>query len=101
MSPTLHLPGVEVLAPISETHAQILTPEAVDFTVDLHRTFNSRRKELLNARYERQKRLDEGVKPNFLEETRSIRESEWTVAPIPPDILDRRVEITGPVDRKM
>jgi len=101
MSPTLHLPGVEILAPISETHAQILSADSVDFIVDLHRTFNARRKELLNARHERQERLDAGEKPNFLEDTRSIRESEWTVAPIPADILDRRVEITGPVDRKM
>jgi malate synthase len=101
MSPTLHLPGVEVLAPVSEAHAQILTPDAIDFIVDLQRTFNVRRKELLNARYERQKRIDAGARPDFLEDTRSIRESEWTVAPIPADILDRRVEITGPVDRKM
>jgi malate synthase len=98
---SIKLPGVELLAPISETHAQILTPEAVAFIVDLHRTFDARRKELLNARYERQRRLDGGEKPDFLSETRQIRESEWTVAPIPGDILDRRVEITGPVDRKM
>jgi malate synthase len=101
MSTKLSLAGVEVLAPVTETHAQILSPDAVDFIVDLHRTFNARRKELLNARYERQKRLDAGERPDFLEETRSIRESEWTVASIPADILDRRVEITGPVDRKM
>jgi len=101
MSPTLHLPGVEILAPINETHVQILSPDAVDFIVDLHRTFNPRRKELLNARYERQERLDAGERPDFLDETRFIRESEWNVAPIPADILDRRVEITGPVDRKM
>jgi malate synthase len=101
MPAAIHLPGVEILAPIGETHAQILTPEAIDFIVDLHRTFNPRRKELLKARQERQKRLDAGERPNFLEETRAIRESEWTAAPIPADILDRRVEITGPVDRKM
>jgi malate synthase len=101
MPPTLHLPGVELLAPVSESHAQILTPDAADFIIDLHRTFNPRRKELLHARQERQTRLDAGEKPDFLAETRAIRESEWTVAPIPADILDRRVEITGPVDRKM
>jgi malate synthase len=101
MAPTLHLPGVELRAPLSDTHAQILTPEALDFIVDLHRTFNARRKELLNARQERQKRLDAGERPDFLAETRALRESEWTVAPIPADILDRRVEITGPVERKM
>jgi malate synthase len=101
MSTTIHLSGVEILAPVSEGYATILTPDAVAFIVDLHRTFNARRKELLDARQERQKRLDGGERPNFLEETRSIRESSWTVAPLPADILDRRVEITGPVDRKM
>jgi malate synthase len=101
MPTTIHLSGVEILAPVSDGYATILTPEAVAFIVDLHRTFNARRKELLDARRERQKRLDAGERPNFLEETRSIRESAWTVAPLPADILDRRVEITGPVDRKM
>ena len=101
MSKAIHLSGVEILAPVSETHARILTPEAIDFIVDLQRTFNTRRKELLDARQERQKRLDAGEKPDFLEDTRAIRESEWTVAPVPADILDRRVEITGPVERKM
>jgi malate synthase len=101
MSTTIHLSGVEILAPVSESYATILTPEAVAFIVDLQRTFNTRRKELLDARQQRQKRLDAGERPNFLEETRPIRESAWTVAPLPTDILDRRVEITGPVDRKM
>ena len=101
MPKPVDIPGVEILAPITESHAGILSPEAIDFIVDLQRTFNVRRKELLNAREERQKRLDAGERPNFLEETRSIRESEWTVAPMPADIIDRRVEITGPVDRKM
>jgi malate synthase len=101
MPTTIHLSGVEILAPVSDGYATILTPEAVAFIVDLHRTFNARRKELLDARQERQKRLDAGERPNFLEETRSIRESAWTVAPLPADIMDRRVEITGPVDRKM
>ena len=101
MPAVTHLSGVEVLAPLSATQAEILTPEAIDFIVDLQRTFNARRKALLDARQERQKRLDAGEKPRFLDETREIRESEWTVAPLPADILDRRVEITGPVDRKM
>jgi malate synthase len=101
MPTTIHLSGVEILAPVPESYATILTPEAVAFIVDLHRTFNARRKELLHARHERQKRLDAGERPDFLEESRSIRESAWTVAPLPADILDRRVEITGPVDRKM
>jgi malate synthase len=101
MSEPVDLPGVEIFAPITENHADVLSPEAIDFIVDLQRTFNMRRKELLNAREERQRRLDAGERPNFLEETRSIREFEWTVAPMPADIIDRRVEITGPVDRKM
>ena len=96
-----HLPGVEFLAPLGDRDAEILTPDAVAFIVDLQRTFNERRKSLLEARHERQKRLDAGEKPDFLKETKQIRESEWTVAPLPKDILDRRVEITGPVDRKM
>jgi malate synthase len=79
----------------------ILTPDALKFVTALHREFNARREELLRKREERKKRLDAGERPDFLEETRSIRESDWTVAEIPGDLLDRRVEITGPVDRKM
>jgi malate synthase len=101
MSSSINIAGVEFLAPITPTYAEILTPEAVAFVVDLHRTFNAQRKALLHARHERQQRLDAGEKPDFLVETKAIREAEWTVAPLPADILDRRVEITGPVDRKM
>jgi malate synthase len=79
----------------------ILTPEALAFVAMLQRAFNPRREELLARREERKKRLDAGELPDFLPETREIRESDWTVAPIPKDLLDRRVEITGPVDRKM
>jgi len=101
MAQSIHLPGVEILAPISDSYAEILTPEAVAFLVDLQRTFNSRRNQLLAARHQRQKRIDAGEKPDFLASTQHIRDAEWAVAPLPPDILDRRVEITGPVDRKM
>ena len=101
MPSSLHVPGVKIVAPVSEVHAQILTPEAIDFIVDLQRNFNERRKALLSDRQERQRKLDAGEKPNFLSETKTIREAAWTVAPLPADILDRRVEITGPVDRKM
>src|SRR5690348_12745010 len=101
MPKPVDLPGVEILAPITVSHADVLSPEAIDFIVDLQRAFNPRRKELLNAREERQRRLDAGERPDFLKETRHIRESEWTVAPVPADLADRRVEITGPVDRKM
>ncbi len=101
MPVSINLPGVELRAPVRENQAEILTPEAMAFIVDLQRTFNERRKALLNARQERQKSLDAGEKPAFLDETRKIRESAWSVAPLPADIMDRRVEITGPVDRKM
>ncbi|HEY1985974.1 MAG TPA: malate synthase A [Terracidiphilus sp.] len=96
-----NLSGVEVLAPADETQSLVLTPEALDFIVDLQRTFNGRRKALLEARQQRQGKLDAGERPAFLEATKEIRESAWTVAPLPADLLDRRVEITGPVDRKM
>ncbi len=79
----------------------ILTPEALQFVARLQRRFNPRREELLARRQERIRRLDAGELPDFLAETKDIRESEWTVAPIPADLQDRRVEITGPVDRKM
>jgi malate synthase len=79
----------------------ILAPEALAFVADLHRRFNPRREELLARREERKRRLDAGQLPDFLPQTREIRESDWTVAPIPADLRDRRVEITGPVDRKM
>jgi malate synthase len=83
------------------TSAEILTPEALGFVGELHRRFEPRRLELLAARVERQKRLDAGELPDFLPETRDVREGDWRVAPVPGDLLDRRVEITGPVDRKM
>ena len=80
---------------------EILSSAALDFLADLHRHFDARRRELLAHRVARQKEFDAGVLPDFLEETRSIRESDWKIAPLPHDLLDRRVEITGPVDRKM
>ena len=80
---------------------QILTPEATRFPTQLARRFESRRRELLERRQLRQREIDGGTLPGFLPETAHIREAEWTVAPIPKDLLDRRVEITGPVDRKM
>ena len=93
--------GVRIDAPHHPGQNQVLTPEAIHFLTELHRRFNARRLELLAARKERQKRLDAGEKPDFLPETKHIRESEWTVAPIPADLQDRRIEITGPTDRKM
>jgi malate synthase len=80
---------------------EILTSEAQALLQELHRRFDSRRRELLERRVVRQQEIDSGKLPDFLPETREIRESEWTVAPIPKDLLDRRTEITGPTDRKM
>src|SRR5580658_9067409 len=100
-TPSASLRGVEILAPSHLAQDRVLSPAALQFIVDLHRRFNSRRVQLLAARIERQKRLDAGEKPDFLKETQNLRESEWTVAAIPADLQDRRVEITGPVDRKM
>jgi malate synthase len=97
----IDIPGVQILAPVTDRYAEILTPEAVSFIADLQRTFNGRRKDLLAARHERQKRIDAGERPDFLPATKQIREADWTVDPIPADLMDRRVEITGPVDRKM
>src|SRR5262245_16086454 len=79
----------------------ILTPEALDFVAGLERKFGAERKRLLGLREERKKRLDAGEKPDFLPETAKVRGADWTVAPLPKDLLDRRVEITGPTDRKM
>ncbi|HEY7904289.1 MAG TPA: malate synthase A [Casimicrobiaceae bacterium] len=94
-------PGVEISAPISAEHARVLTPDALEFLALLERAFASRRADCLAARAARQREFDAGALPQFLESTRAVRESSWTCAPIPADILDRRVEITGPVDRKM
>src|SRR5688572_24605094 len=79
----------------------ILTPEVVAFVGDLVERFSERRSTLLAKRSERQKRIDAGEFPDFLPQTKSIREADWKVAPIPAALQDRRVEITGPVDRKM
>jgi len=85
----------------NDVETQILTPEARRFLTKLAREFEPRRRELLQRRQTRQREIDAGAMPDFLTETEDIRKSEWTVAPIPKDLLDRRVEITGPVDRKM
>jgi len=89
------------LATRNDVETEILTPEACCFLTKLAREFESRRRELLHQRQTRQRAIDAGAMPDFLPETADIRESEWTVAPIPHDLLDRRVEITGPPDRKM
>jgi malate synthase len=93
--------GVQIVGPISPAATEVLTSDALAFVAMLHRTFNARRVELLAARKERQKRFDAGEIPGFLPETASIRTSDWQVAPAPADLSDRRVEITGPTERKM
>ena len=98
---TTNAAGIEIRGQLRPGYETILTPEALAFVAELHRAFAGRIRERLSARRERQARFDAGEKPDFLPETRAIRESAWTVAPLPADILDRRVEITGPVDRKM
>jgi malate synthase len=93
--------GVEIKAEVSPAFAEILTPDALALIAKLHRAFEPRRQELLAKRVERAKRLDAGERPDFLPETKSVREGDWKIAPLPKDLLCRRVEITGPVDRKM
>jgi malate synthase len=93
--------GVQVTGTISPEFSRILTPEALELLARLHRAFEPRRQELLAQRAERQRQFDAGALPDFLAQTKSIREADWRVAPQPKDLLDRRVEITGPTDRKM
>src|SRR5262245_47382388 len=93
--------GVELLAPIEGRFGEVLTPEALAFVAELQRGFGGRRRELLERRVARQRELDAGRFPDFLPETREIREGDWRVGPVPAPLQDRRVEITGPTDRKM
>jgi malate synthase len=98
---TVAVAGVELRAPVAGRAEEVLTREALSFAADLHRKFDPTRRELLKRRAERQARLDAGERPGFLAETQEVRESAWEVAPAPEDLRDRRVEITGPVERKM
>src|SRR5215813_1318159 len=93
--------GIDLVGKVLPAYAAILTPEALGFLADLHRRFEPTRHELLRRRQDRQREIRDGRLPDFLSETRTMRDSEWRVASIPKDLLDRRVEITGPVDRKM
>jgi len=93
--------GVTFLCEDIEACERVLTPEAVEFVAELHRRFNPRRVELLERRAERQALLDSGALPDFWHATDEIRRGDWKVAPCPPDLDDRRVEITGPTDAKM
>jgi len=92
---------LEVKGQISEGFAEILTEDALQFVSKLHKHFNPTRVKLLENRKSRQAELDQGVKPDFLADTEVVRNGNWKIAPVPADLQDRRVEITGPVDRKM
>jgi malate synthase len=101
LNQSLQSNGIEIRAAVTDAFAGILTPAALQFLAKMSRQFESRRQELLARRVQRQRDLDAGRFPDFLPETAGIRAKEWTVASIPADLQDRRVEITGPVDRKM
>ncbi|MFB3055905.1 MAG: malate synthase A, partial [Ignavibacteriaceae bacterium] len=93
--------GLEITGQLSPEFEEILTPQALGFIANLQRAFGKRRNEILQKRKERQLEIDEGKKLDFLPETENIRRSDWLIAPIPDELQDRRVEITGPVERKM
>ena len=93
--------GLEIVGPMKFRYDEVLTPDACRFVGELEETFGARRRELLARRAERQREIDAGKLPDFLPETVQIRGGDWQVPPPPPDLLDRRTEITGPVDRKM
>jgi malate synthase len=102
MAQTTDMPQHLVMrGPLKPGYDQVLTPAAIAFVAELERKFGPERRRLLALRAETQRRLDAGWKPDFLPETKPIRDADWRVAPIPRDILDRRIEITGPTDRKM
>ena len=99
---SLHLPaGVQVTGALKPGYERVLTTEALEFVASIARRFEPQRRRLMEARSERQAKWDAGTLPDFLAETQAIREGDWKVAPIPDDLLDRRVEITGPTTRKM
>ncbi|MBI4996076.1 MAG: malate synthase A, partial [Rhodocyclales bacterium] len=93
--------GVQINAPVYPRFEEILTADALAFVAKLHRAFEPRRQELLKKRIERQARIDAGEMPDFLPETKHIRDGDWKIAPLPKALECRRVEITGPVERKM
>ncbi len=94
-------PGIEIPSGMEPAFREIMSPDAVAFAAKLERTFNSRRRELLERRVQVQARLNEGIMPDFQPETEPVRSGDWKVSPIPDDLQDRRVEITGPTNRKM
>src|SRR5438045_9620109 len=101
MRPFPYGPGIDITGRVTPKFAEILTPEAMALAAKLQRAFGGRRADLLARRSTRQQEFDRGALPDFLPETRAIRDGDWTCASIPLDLVDRRVEITGPVDRKL
>jgi malate synthase len=103
MATTFFTPAqeTEILAPLPPAAEELLAPQALDFLVELERLARPKRRDLLERRATRQSLLDRGQLPDFLRETAHIRRGDWCIAPVPPALADRRVEITGPVDRKM
>src|SRR5688572_10770298 len=99
--PTPSKSSLDIRATVPAECAGVLSPEAKAFVAELSRRFEPRRRELLERRKERQQALLRGELPDFLSDTQSVRSGEWKVAPIPAHIQNRRVEITGPVERKM
>src|SRR6185312_16763881 len=97
---TIHA-RLELNGPMEAGFDEVLTPDALEFVAELEQRFGRRRRELLDARARRRERLRAGEMLDFLPDTREIREGDWTVAPAPPDMQQRWVEITGPTDRKM
>ncbi len=93
--------GIQLHGPVDSELEAILSPEALAFVAALHRRFNPRRLELLQLREQRQGEIDTGADLGFLPETRAVRDAQWQVTAAPAALLDRRVEITGPCDRKM
>ena len=93
--------NIKIIPTLSSEEQKILNPKTLELIELLHTKFNPRRLDLLAQRKHRQDEIDDGKKPDFLENTKSIRDGDWEVAPLPSDLQDRRVEITGPVDRKM
>ena len=98
---SVRMGGVSIRAQRGPRFDEVLTKEALAFVAELHKKFEKRRADLMDARTKRQSRFDKGELPDFLNETRKIRESDWKIGKLPKDLIDRRVEITGPVDRKM
>ena len=92
---------IKISVPLTNEMGELLTPEALEFASLLHKTFNPIRLELLDQRKKRQSEINSGHMPDFLSETEHIRQGDWKISPIPHDLQDRRVEITGPIDRKM